>query len=369
MDVSAQTPLAKYSAALGTLENTDQPSPNTVLLVLLARDDVQKYIDQLPAEQILKLIHLDERLRQSADKLLANTPLPLWRQSMSVDEMAWWWNLETPPHPLDRFDWVWNTLTVTSLAASASLVLDISSKFLAVTPGLFGSFAVIGQSILTLATAGGVLTDAGRRGIEQMLESVGLRRYWWQETKLVMSLLLLFSLIGFRSSLPQISRTLTRLGIENRQTGSSAGAENQLKQAISLDADNAEAHYQLAQVYDSRSQTDKAIIHYQIAAEGEIWTAYVALANLYLTDEQTAAANTLIEEALADIPATEANQPVRSQLSQLRDQAPAPPPTQEPPLQQWSSPPAQNDTPQDDARYMNPDSAEPDHAAPGYVTP
>ncbi|MEM9162509.1 MAG: tetratricopeptide repeat protein [Cyanobacteria bacterium P01_F01_bin.4] len=337
MDGSTQTPLAQYSAALGTLENADRPSPNTVLLVLLARDEVQKQAAQLSAEQGLKLLYLDERLRQSAGKLLANTPLPQWRQSLSVNETAWWWNLEAPTHKLDRFDWLWNTFTVVSLTASASLVLDISSKFLAVTPGLFGSVAVIGQSVLTLATAGGVLTDAGRRSIEQMLASLGIRRYWWQETKLGLSLLLLFSLVGFRTSLPQISRTLTRLGAEEVESGAIVGAETQLKRAISLDGDNADAHYRLAQVYDDLNQTDKAIIHYQIAAEEDIWRAYAALAELYLRDERPTVANALIEEALVEIPETAETEPVRSQLSRLRVSEPSPMPETTP---QEATPPS-----------------------------
>ncbi|MEM9905070.1 MAG: tetratricopeptide repeat protein, partial [Cyanobacteria bacterium P01_D01_bin.44] len=150
------------------------------------------------------------------------------------------------------------------------------------------------------------------------LASLGIRRYWWQETKLGLSLLLLFSLVGFRTSLPQISQTLTRLGTEDIDSGSIVEAETQLKRAISLDRDNADAHYQLAQVYDDLDQTDKAIIHYQIAAEEDIWVAYAALAELYIRDERTALADALIEEALIEIPETAETQPVRSQLSRLR---------------------------------------------------
>ena len=314
MDASSQTPLVHYSAALGTLENAANPSQTTVLAVLLARDQLRA--DQLSTEQTLQLLQLDQRLRHCTTKLLAHTPLEQWRQSLSVDDAAWWWNLEAPVHRLDRFDWLWNAGTVSALAASASLVVDISSKFLAVTPGLLGSFAVVGQGVLTLVTAGGVLTDAGRQGVEQALASLGIRRYLWQETKLGLSILLLLGLVGFRTSLPRISQALTAIGNDRLEAGELTGAEDQLKRALSLDGDNATAHFHLAEVYDTLGRVVVAAEQYQIAAQAGLWRSYVNLADLYLEEGLSEDADPLIDEALSRIPETADTEAVRTELSQ-----------------------------------------------------
>jgi tetratricopeptide (TPR) repeat protein len=315
MEVISSDRLTQYSAALSTLENAASPSPGTVLAVLLARDQVQLMAGELlPADQALRLIQLDGRLRQLAAKITAVAPLDEWRTSLKVDVNAWWWNLEAPPSSWDRFDWLWNALTVTALTASAGLVVDIGSKFLGGGPGLLGSFSLIGQSVLTLATAGGVLTDAGRQGIEQALLSLGIRRPLWQETKLGLSLLLLSGMVGFRTALPQISQYLAESGIEAIEQGSLATAQAELKRAVHLDPDNAEAHYHLGQVYADLGQTEAAQEQYQMAMRGGIDKAYTALAGGYLENGQPEKAAALINQALEKIPDTAETQVLRSHL-------------------------------------------------------
>ncbi|MBE9080117.1 hypothetical protein IQ241_22960 [Romeria aff. gracilis LEGE 07310] len=147
MNSLTSAPLDRYADALKTVETAEQPQPEAVLALLLALDELQVELatGQLPQAHLLQVVELDERLRGQRDRVAQALPLADWRTSLNIADSAWWWQLEPPPHRLDRFDWVWNALTVTSLTASASLVVEISSKFLVVTPGLLGSVAVVGQ--------------------------------------------------------------------------------------------------------------------------------------------------------------------------------------------------------------------------------
>jgi hypothetical protein len=113
------------------------------------------------AEQLMALLALDQQLKQQATVIYATVDLAAWQKSFHPPETAWWWYLSEPVHRLDRHDWLWNTLTVIALTASGSLLVDISGKFLTGGPGLLGSFTVLSQSVMTVATAGGVLTQQG----------------------------------------------------------------------------------------------------------------------------------------------------------------------------------------------------------------
>jgi tetratricopeptide (TPR) repeat protein len=307
--------LTPYATALDALEKSTAPTSAQVLSVLIARDAIheQGIATQLNSDAALTLIQLDSRLRQLAGKI-TTAPLADWRDSLKRSAETWWWNLQAPPHRLDRFDWLWNAFTLASLTGSAGLVMDISSKFLSVTPGLWGSFAVIGQSVLTLVTAGGVFTDVGKRGIEQALASLGVRQYLWQETKMGLSLLLLLTMSGFRASLPQISQVLTGIAQDNRSSGDLALAETDLQRAVKLDPKNAEAQYQLGNVYADLERTEQAQEQYQIAVQAGIPGAFRALASLYLDSGNTAEAVATINQGLSEIPATAETVTVRSQL-------------------------------------------------------
>ena len=197
----------------------------------------------------------------------------------------WWWFLDLS-HPLNRFDWIWNALTVTSLTASISLVIDISSRFLTGQPGFLSSLAVISPSVLTLLTAGGVLTGAGRTGIEKALSHIGVKQFLWQEVKLGLSGLLLLSLIAFRASLPQISGYFNQWGLHKYRTGDWASAQSDYERALSLDAENAEAHYNLGRLAEDLNDLDKARTQYRLAAQSGFGAAYNDLGRLYIQDKK-----------------------------------------------------------------------------------
>lgn len=294
--------LNRLNAALTVLEENDgSPPSEAILKTLIARDSVQAAladVTQIPEASLIAVTRIDSRLKNKSE-LIAQTVLANdWPASFNPPQEHWWWFLEAPIHRLDRFDWVWNALTVASFTASLSLVVDISSRFVSGGPGFLGSFAIISQSALTLLTAGGVLTEAGRKGIEEILSRLGIKKYLWQEVKLGLSGVLLLSLIGFRVSLPLISDYFNERGLDNYLTGDWSSAQSDYKRALSLNPDNAEAHYNLGRLYEDLQELDKAWTQYRLSAQAGLDAAYNALGRIYIQENKNSQAASLLLRGL-----------------------------------------------------------------------
>ncbi|NEO39386.1 MAG: tetratricopeptide repeat protein [Moorea sp. SIOASIH] len=300
-----ESTLNRYEAALTALEKTDnKPSPEAILRVLIARNVVhEKFADitHISKDKLIKLIELDSRLKKQAGLITQTVQLADLRTSFHPPKEYWWWFLQAPTHRLDYLDWLWNALTVTSLTASVSLVVDISSRFLSTSPGFIGSFAVISQSTLTLLTAGGILTKAGRRGIEDILSRLGIKKYLWEEVKLGLSGVLLLSLIGFRGSLPLISDCFNKWGFDKYNKGDWSSAQSDYERALSLNPDNAEAHYNLGHLYEALQELDKARTQYRLAVQGGLDAAYNELGRLYIQDKKYSQAVSLLLTGLDNL--------------------------------------------------------------------
>ncbi|WP_445638073.1 tetratricopeptide repeat protein [Nostoc sp. DSM 114161] len=289
-----------YHQKLGAFEVTSDVSDNEILSVLIARDRIQaglNDITQISDEQLFKIIELDTRLKQQAHKIKQLAKLAEWRTNLNVPVTSWWWFLQTPSHPLDNFDWLWNALTIASLTSSLSLVIDISTRFLSGGAGFLSSFAVISQSVLTLLTVGGVLTEAGRKGVEQTLSRFGIKTYLWQETKFGLSALLLLSLICLKASLPEIAKYFNDRGLERYRASEWDNAISDYERAISLDPDNADVHYNLGRLYEQVRDVNKAQTEYRLAIRGNIAIAYNDLARLYLRENKPGEAISLLFKA------------------------------------------------------------------------
>jgi len=74
--------------------------------------------NQVHQKKLIVLTKLDSCLKKQAAVITRRVPLADWRASFNPPQDSWWWFLEAPTHRLDRFDWFWNALTVTSLTAS-----------------------------------------------------------------------------------------------------------------------------------------------------------------------------------------------------------------------------------------------------------
>jgi tetratricopeptide (TPR) repeat protein len=322
MTPSLESTLQNYAEALQRLEEfyraNDSPNPSKlpskeqtiaplVLEVLSHRDRVQKALENSKnAESIANgitlntLSQLDQRLRAQAQAIAPYTQSADWRASFNPNPEAWWWTLEPPKQGWsDRIDWFWSAVSVIGLTISVGLLGDIATRFLTGGPDSFGALAVSVQSVLTLLAAGSALTKAGQEGLRRFLESIKLPPKYWHEAGAVSALVLMVSFFGLRQSLPSIATHFyTNPGIQNRQEGDWGSAEAQLQRAIKLNADDAEAHFQLGNLYEDLQQTDKALPHYQLAISAGIPAATNNLARLNILKKEYSQAVSLLLKAL-----------------------------------------------------------------------
>lgn len=281
-----------------------------ILRVLMSRDTVQVALDntpRVPADILIRLIKLDERLRNQAILIAETVALSNWRSSVRPEIGAWWWSLESPQYHLDKLAWLWNMLTIIFLTISVSLVVTISARFLSGGPDVLGALAIVGQTIITLLTAG-TLTASGRMAIEHVLSQLGrfgLKKYLWQKAKLALSITLLAALLSFWFCLPGISNFFNDRGLEHYQIGELANAQSDFEKAIGLDPNHLSAHYNLGRLYEGLQELDKARTSYLISAQGDYAPAYNQLGLLALQAESFPKAAALLQrgmELIEEIP-------------------------------------------------------------------
>ncbi|WP_448603010.1 tetratricopeptide repeat protein [Thermoleptolyngbya sp.] len=292
--------LMRYSTALDALEaHADLPSEDVILQALTARDAVQAALDKAPADPAIRaeIYRLDQRLRNQSGAIAHHLDLATWRDSLNLPASAWWWNFSKPLDPRDRLDWLWDALTVTTMAASFSLVMDISSKFLTGGTDLLGSFIIVGQSVLTLLTGKTALTQAGQEATERSLAQMGVPSYYHHEAKLGLSSGLLLLLLGLHANLPRIASLYTAWGNENQAQGEMTRAEDNLRRSLALDPDNPQTRYDLGTVYESGQNAEKAIAQYRLALQGGLPQASLPLSRLYILDGQYDMAASVLMQA------------------------------------------------------------------------
>ena len=300
--------LQTYEEALTKLEH-DSPNQNEakakVLALLNARDKIALLLEeghQAEADWQMKLIDSDLKLKEKAASLAKIVDWENYRSSLKAKDLkSWWWYLEqeVPVHVWDRLDWLWRMLTVGCWTANLGLLVDIVPRFLMAGTGWLGAATVTFPSLMTLLQARSELTIAGRESFDNLLKRLNIPQHYQQEAKLGTTLLLFALLIGLRLNLPHFSNYYNRAGLDLHRQNKLAGAESKYRQALALDPDNINAHYNLGDLYEDLQQFDQARKQYQFAVRGNLLKAQNNLGRLYILNEEPEKAIPLLVNALS----------------------------------------------------------------------
>jgi tetratricopeptide (TPR) repeat protein len=267
--------LLEYESAIEILESADrQPTSTDVLGVLMKRDALQSLVlknaelltDFYP-EKVIAIADLDKRLKKQQHVIVKLVKLSEWRAILEPTEKHWWWFF---PSQWDRFDWLWNTLSIAALAVSLSLLINTSTKILSGGATSGTTLVVVGQSFLTLLAGGGALTQAGKEGYEKALIRLHIDKNFWQEISCGLSLLLMCSLFGINYSLPNWAIAVNRNGVENYKNKRIESAKGDFERAIAMRPDYGEARYNLGWLYEEINDLDKAKAQYELAVQGDL---------------------------------------------------------------------------------------------------
>lgn len=300
--------LEQYKTALINLEEklknsaeiaTSSLSVQVILDVLTVRDALEKQLGdkETPGASLVKVAQLDSRLRKQfkglSQKISQENLVKILEKLDELCEVAhrpreaWWWWPKIRVHWWDRWDLAWDTLTIIWLAATFSLLTDVSTRFLSggAGPGLFGSFAVISQTILALM-GGGSLTKTGQAVVEGTFKRWGIPRHWWQEAKFLAASGLLLLFVGVRLSLPWVAVVYNNWGSEDYRAKQLDSAQAKFQRAIKLNPDYTEAHYNLGSLYEDIHDLKQAQTHYAIAVQSGSALAHNNLARLYIKSKE-----------------------------------------------------------------------------------
>lgn len=289
-----------YQTAIDTLKTQGTATPEAqVLSLLLLRDQVQRYL-QTPTEtqgtMMLQVQHLDHDFQDQGVLIASHYPLQTWRSMIDPPVAHWWWYFEVPEdiNVWDRYDWLWQALSFPVIAANASLVATMSSIFLSGGLDAVGSFAMIGQGALTVASASGAVTEGGKEFLQKILTSLRIPSHFWAELQLVTSLVLFLGLTQFHRNLPQLANYYITQG--NSPNLTATQRLDKFQRAIRIDESNMEAHFLVGLIYEDLLDFTQAEAEYRIAVLGDYTPAYSALARRYILKGKNAEAITLLKQ-------------------------------------------------------------------------
>lgn len=297
--------LERYKATIAALEATDSPSTEQILDVLIARDAVQAALtaqSPVPRWSLLQVNELDNRLKGQSKFIVQTMNLADWRAIMNPSASAWWWLLEESLFcPQNRLNWLWRGLSIILLAISFAVGTSVYSAWFSIKLDALGSFFASAQGVATLFLGSQLFTT------EENKPSLGyskIPRYAWHQHICQWSFVLTGFVLGLYLLQPSISDYYTQRGIKDYYATPRriASAKTKFEKATKLDPDNAEAHYNLGNVYEELGKLEQAKAEYEISVQGGLPDAYNNLARLYILNQQSDKAAVLLEKGLERVP-------------------------------------------------------------------
>lgn len=275
--------LTAYRTAL----KSEISEPQHVLEILRARDRLHADLKEVltPRHYVLTEIHsLDHDLNHQAKTLSSTLDFSAYRKSFPKSSEQWWWFLDESLKP--KYEWFWKGLITLSWAINLGFLVNISGRFLLGGAGVAGLSAVALTNLLTLLKARNDVTHAGREGVQFLFDRFKIAKNRQLQATLGSTALLTGGLCAFWLALPAISDFYNQRGLTAQDAGKLGSAEQDYTLAISLNADNVDAHYNLGTLYEDIQELDKAETQYSIAIRGDLPEAYNNLARLYLQSSE-----------------------------------------------------------------------------------
>lgn len=203
-----------------------------------------------------------------------------------------------PIHLDDRFDWVWNTLTVACLVYTTSCVIAILQPFVIGGLTVTEAAAMIAQGAGITVLSKGALTKEGQAGVQKLLKKVGIAPRWYSEVTLAASVLLLLITSSLHASLPKLGEVYLQQGREYHAIAQLGEARRKYEKALKLNPHQAAAHVALGELDESLGELENAEAHYrQARTEGSL-LAFDRLGRVYLAQAEFEKAETILQLGL-----------------------------------------------------------------------
>jgi len=308
-----------YQEKLQTIEkivnqNQSLPSKEQIFALLTARDIILVLlIDGTPEklERPYLLVDLDSRLEKLSETINKVIDLPKSRKSFHPSENAWWWWLsftrDSPVSWWDKYDKLWNFLSIIFLGISLVLMFDVTTGFLSGEPDAIAAIVVTVQTSVVTAISGVIFSEQGRKVLDKVFNYINIPIKFHQETRLFVSFGFCLILLLIFLALPKVAEFYNNQGLKHYQEDALISAKRNYERAIGLNQDYAAARYHLGLVFEDLSQEDMAIKEYTIAGISGMIEANNNLARLYIKSDKNAEAVAILLKNLEKIHKIEAS--------------------------------------------------------------
>ncbi len=244
-----------------------------VLSLLLARDEVEAAFNVKPNEkssELLCLFEVDEKLSgldhrlRKLEAVITNTiSLDKWRSRLQREEAAWWWQFK-PARKVDawdRVDWLWDALTLGTLALGASFMVSIIAALSVGSLTVAATLSTIAQIGGLAIVSQGALTKRGQEKVRDFMMRFKIAARFQSEVMLMMAALLLLTVYLTHNS-------LTTVYLEQGRAAYSQGALNDAEltflRGLEIDPGNSTFNAELGRIYESLGVLNKAIDQYYL---------------------------------------------------------------------------------------------------------
>ena len=212
IDVEFAKKLEAYEMFLTELLVSSPPSHESILRVLLERDDLQTILEnkeKKSTELLFKLLALDEQLKKQGAAIAKEMNLSQWRNTLHPSPNSWWWFFEAVPSPQkvdpwDRFDWAWNLLTVLCLTGFVSFASKILPLVLSNGLSVFESIGLLGPGGMVALVLSSMRGGEGQKKVQNILSSVGIPARFQSEATFLIAFLLFAGGYIAEKNLPRI---------------------------------------------------------------------------------------------------------------------------------------------------------------------
>lgn len=269
--------LTNYEQLLNRIEKSrSKMAKKDALELLLARDELEASLNVEPGkdcDELLSLFEIDERISALDTRLkklgivIADTiSLDKWRVRLNREESSWWWQFKPTPRvsAWDRVDWLWDALTLGTLALGASFMVSIISALSVGSLTVAATLSTIAQIGGLAIVSQGALTQRGQEKVRNFMTRFNIATRFQSEVMLITSLLLLMTVYITHTSLMDVY-------LEKGRAAYSQGALNDAEvtflRGLEIEPDNSTFNAELGRIYESLGVLDKAIGQYYINAQ------------------------------------------------------------------------------------------------------
>ncbi|MCP4691385.1 MAG: hypothetical protein GY859_25295 [Desulfobacterales bacterium] len=266
--------LQNYSDALSKLE-TAAPESRVIkagsLDILFARDALQSTLESLDYDKApesetfieidAKVDSLDAWLQKRAKIISENIDLLKWRTRLNPQKRSWWWWLKPKKtiQKWDRFDWVWNLLTMVFLGLSASFMVNIYKALSVGSLTVGATFSAIAQVGGLAVISQGALTQRGQEKTRELLGKLNIPSRFQSEATMLLAIILLGTIYYSHGKLQE---HYDMNGHKYYQEGRLGLAELTLLKGLQIDPVNVDYKENLGRIYESIGLQDKATEQY-----------------------------------------------------------------------------------------------------------